>query len=113
MHELGVATQIANMVTAVVKEHSATKAGEIRLEIGVLSCIDADSLEFCFEAITKGTELEGARLKIDRIEPRAKCRSCGAEYTVRMDDFRCKGCGSGDFDMIAGRDIRVKEVEVE
>jgi Zn finger protein HypA/HybF involved in hydrogenase expression len=30
-----------------------------------------------------------------------------------MDDFRCKSCGSGDFEMIAGREVSVKEVEVE
>ncbi len=113
MHELGVATQIVNLVTRVVEEHSATKAGEITVEIGVLSCLDSASLEFCFDAITKGTGLESARLKIEKIDPRAKCRSCGTEYTVRMDDFRCKACGSGDFDMIAGREICVKEVEVE
>jgi hydrogenase nickel incorporation protein HypA/HybF len=113
LHELGVATQIADMVTRVVREHSATKAGEITVEIGVLSCIDAASLEFCFDAITKGTGLEGARLKIEKIDARAKCRTCGTEYTVRPDDFRCRTCGSGDFDMIAGREISVKEVEVE
>ena len=113
MHELGVATQIADMVTRVVRDHSATRAGEITVEIGVLSCIDDASLEFCFDAITKGTGLEGARLKIERIDPRAKCRTCGAEYTVRPDDFRCKTCGSGDFDVTAGHEICVKEVEVE
>jgi hydrogenase nickel incorporation protein HypA/HybF len=113
LHELGVATQIAKVITGVVEEHSATRVGEITVEVGVLSCIDPSSLEFCFEAITKGTRLEGGRLKIEKIEPRANCRACGNQYVVRMDDFRCPSCGSGDFDMLAGREISIRDVEVE
>jgi hydrogenase nickel incorporation protein HypA/HybF len=113
LHELGVASQIADLVTRVADEHSATRVGNVTVEIGVLSCLDPASLEFCFEAITRGTRLEGARLKIERIEPRARCRSCGGEYTVKMDDFRCTSCGSGDFEMTAGREVSVKDMEVE
>jgi hydrogenase nickel incorporation protein HypA/HybF len=96
-----------------MEEHEATRVGEVTVEIGVLSCIDSSSLEFCFEAINKGTALEDSRLKIERIEARARCRVCGKEYVVRLDDFRCKSCGSSDFEMLAGSEISVKEVEVE
>ncbi len=113
MHELGVATQIAELVTRVMEDNSARKAGEVTVEIGTLSCIDPDSLTFCFEAITKGTRLENARLKMVEIKPRARCRACSQEYEVRLDDFRCKACGSSEFDVLVGSDISVKEVEVE
>jgi hydrogenase nickel incorporation protein HypA/HybF len=113
LHELGVATQIAQLVTRVMDEHAARAVGEIRVEIGALSCVDPDSLEFCFQAITKGTRLENARLKMEEVKPRARCRLCNQEYEVRWDDFRCGSCGSSEFDILAGRDISVKEVEVE
>jgi len=113
MHELGVATQIAELVTRVMEENSAKRAGEIYVEVGTLSCVDPDSLSFCFEAIAKGTRLEGARLKIEEIKPRARCRLCNEEYEVSPDDFRCKACGSSKFDLLIGNDISVREVEVE
>jgi hydrogenase nickel incorporation protein HypA/HybF len=113
MHELGVATQIAELVTRVMEDNSAQRAGEVTVEIGTLSCIDPDSLTFCFEAITKGTRLENARLKIEEIKPRARCRVCNEEYEVRWDDFRCRACGASEFDVLVGNDISVKEVEVE
>jgi hydrogenase nickel incorporation protein HypA/HybF len=113
MHELGVATQIADLVTRVMHENSADRAGEITVEVGALSCIDPESLEFCFQAITKGTQLEDAHLKILEIKPRARCRTCGKEYEVRLDDFRCTSCGGSDFEMLIGSDISVKQVEVE
>jgi hydrogenase nickel incorporation protein HypA/HybF len=113
VHELSVATQIVDLVSRVMDEHSAHKVGEVSVEVGALSCVDPDSLEFCFQAITKGTRLENARLKIEEIKPRARCRRCNLEYEVRWDDFRCKACGSSEFDVLIGRDISVKEVEVE
>lgn len=113
MHELGVATQIMDLVTRVMDENSARKVGEITVEVGTLSCLDPDSLKFCFQAITKGTRLETARLKIEEIKPRARCRTCNEEYEVRWDDFRCRSCGSSEFDILVGNEISVKELEVE
>jgi hydrogenase nickel incorporation protein HypA/HybF len=113
MHELGVATQIVELVTRVMEENAAERVGIVSVEVGTLSCIDPDSLTFCFEAITKGTRLENARLKIEEIKPRARCRVCNEEYEVRWDDFRCKACGSSKFDVLVGSDISVREVEVE
>ena len=113
MHELGIATQIVDVVTRVKEENSADKVGVITVEIGLLSGVDRSSLEFCFEAITKGTALEDARLKIEEIKPVGKCRRCANEYEVRFDDFRCPACGSSDFDMLTGSDISIREVEVE
>jgi hydrogenase nickel incorporation protein HypA/HybF len=101
------------MVTRVADEHSASKVGDISVEIGLLAAVDKDSLLFCFEAITKGTVLEQARLNITEVRPKARCRQCGTEYDVNMDDFGCKACGSYSFEIISGSDISVKEVEVE
>jgi hydrogenase nickel incorporation protein HypA/HybF len=100
-------------VTRVMEENSASKVGEVTVEIGRLSCIDPDSLAFCFGAVTKGTRLENARLKIEEIKPRARCRVCNEEYEVRWDDFRCRACGSSEFDVLVGSDVSVREVEVE
>jgi hydrogenase nickel incorporation protein HypA/HybF len=113
LHELGIATHIARVVGGVVDEHEATRVGEIVVEVGMLAGVDEESLDFCFTALAKGTKLEGARLKMERLVPRAKCRRCGAEYEISIDDFRCKACGSGDFDLDGGSDICVKQVEVE
>jgi hydrogenase nickel incorporation protein HypA/HybF len=113
MHELGVATQIAGVVRRVMQEHSAEKVGEVTVEIGALAGIDEPSLEFCFEAITTGTELAGAHLKIEMKVPKARCRKCDCEYTVDISDFRCKCCGSSDFDLESAADISVLQMEVE
>jgi hydrogenase nickel incorporation protein HypA/HybF len=113
LHELSIATRIADIVSKVMDENSATRAGAVTVEIGRLAGVERSSLEFSFEAITRGTRLEGSHLVVEEIMPRAKCRSCGGEYQVSLDDFRCKTCGSSEFDVLAGMDVSVRDVEVE
>lgn len=113
MHELSIATRIMEIVKEVMKEHSAKSVGEITVEVGSLSCIDPSSLEFCFEAIIRDSPLEGARLRIDRKQAMARCRSCGKTYEVCDMDFSCGNCGSHDFEITSGTDILITQVEVE
>jgi hydrogenase nickel incorporation protein HypA/HybF len=113
MHELSIATRLVAVVTRVKEENSADRVGLITVDIGLLAGIDRESLDFCFEAITKGTALEGAHLKIEEVRPVGKCRRCGEEYEVKLDDFTCPACASTDFEMLSGSEISIREVEIE
>ncbi|HVP58870.1 MAG TPA: hydrogenase maturation nickel metallochaperone HypA [bacterium] len=113
MHELGIATRIVDIVTKVLEDQGASTLGAVTVDLGALSGVDRSSLEFCFDALTKGTRLEGGHLNIEEVKPRAKCKACGANYEISLDDFRCKICGSSDFDIVAGTEISIRDVEVE
>ena len=101
------------VVDKVAQEHDAARVGEVVVEVGLLAGVDRQSLEFCYGVITRGTRLEGSHLKVVEMKPRARCRSCRREYEVKIDDFRCPHCQSGEFDILTGSDISLKEVEVE
>jgi hydrogenase nickel incorporation protein HypA/HybF len=59
MHEMS----ITQSVVEICEGHAAgRKVIDVVLEIGELSGVGHDSIEFCFEAGSKGTLLEGARL---------------------------------------------------
>jgi hydrogenase nickel incorporation protein HypA/HybF len=113
VHELGIATRIVDIVKKVMDDQGAAVVGAVTVDLGALSGVDRSSLEFCFDALTKGTPLEGAHLKVEETKPRASCKACGTNYEISLDDFRCKACGSSDFDVVAGTDISIREVEVE
>jgi hydrogenase nickel incorporation protein HypA/HybF len=113
VHELGIATDIVGVVTRVAEENDAKRVGDVVLEIGLLAGVEKDSLEFCYEVITRGTRLEGSHLKIVEVKPRARCKDCEKEYEVKMDNFHCPHCKSKKFDLLIGSDINLKEVEVE
>ena len=108
MHELSIADGIV--------EHCAEQAGgarvlRVRLEIGRLSCVTAEALRFCFDVCAKDTVVEGAALEIVSIPGRARCGGCGGEIEIRSFTESC-GCGASDLRVIAGEEMRLKEMEV-
>ncbi|HUK64896.1 MAG TPA: hydrogenase maturation nickel metallochaperone HypA [Dongiaceae bacterium] len=109
MHELAL---MESIVAAVEERIQPARAARVRLQIGRLAGVMPDALRFCFDVCTQGTHLEGAALEIDEIRGRATCRRCGRE--VEMESFldACP-CGSVDVDLVAGQEVRVKEVEVQ
>lgn len=106
MHELAITEGVVEAVTERLPEAKITL---VRLEIGALSGVVADSVRFCFDLVTEGTNLEGASLEI--VEPAAKCRcrDCGAEFTPEGPILLCP-CGSADVAIESGADLRILSV---
>ncbi|GAB1539155.1 hydrogenase maturation nickel metallochaperone HypA [Scytonema sp. NUACC21] len=109
MHELGI-TQ--NIVTIVSEHAKGTKVRRVLLEIGKLSAIMPEAVKFCFDVCTQGTILEGAKLEILEIPGLAHCCQCGAEIPLEKPYGHCQ-CGSIHFNLIAGTELKIKEIEIE
>ncbi len=108
MHELG----ITRSVVAICAENSGGAAVKrVTLEIGNLSAIMPDAVRFCFEICAAGTVVEGAELEILETKGRGLCRDCGEEIALSALFGRCV-CGSSDLKIIAGEELKVKELEV-
>lgn len=109
MHELG----ITQNIIAIVSENAQNqKVQRVLLEIGQLSAIMPDAIKFCFDICAQGTIVEGAILEILEIPGMAKCRQCGATIPLVKPFGICK-CGSVELDLIAGQELKIKEIEVE
>jgi len=108
MHELSITRSV---VDAVLQRLPDTRIAEVRLEIGKLSGIVPDSVRFCFDLVVAGTLLEGARLDIDEPSGRAHCVDCDTEFAVDDLILLCP-CGSANVEVLAGRQLRIRSVEV-
>lgn len=109
MHELG----ITQNIVAIVSEHAkGAKVQRVQLEIGKLSAIMPEAIRFCFDVCCQGTVVEGAELEIIEIPGLGKCRHCGAEVALEQPFGICE-CGSVEIDVIAGEDLKIKEMEIE
>jgi len=84
----------------------------VRLEVGALSHADPESLRFCFDAVTRGSLAEGARLDILRPAGKGWCLPCGAEITVARRFDPCPHCGGHQIQVTEGDDMRIKDLEV-
>ncbi len=108
MHELG----ITRSVVAICSEHARGAAVKrVTLEIGKLSAVLPESVRFCFDICAKGTLLEGARLEIIEVPGGALCRDCGASVALAALYGRC-GCGSANLKLVAGEELKIKDMEV-
>lgn len=85
----------------------------VTLEVGDLSGIVPEAVEFCFEACTRDTLLDGARLIIERMPARGHCLDCGADFAVHAYYDPCPVCGGYGISVVSGEELRVKELEVE
>jgi hydrogenase nickel incorporation protein HypA/HybF len=109
MHELG----ITQNIVAIALEHAQdSKVQRITLEIGNLSAVLPDAIQFCFDVCCAGTALEGAELKIIEIPGVGCCRRCGTEITLEQPFGICH-CGSTDLEILQGEELKIKKLEVE
>ena len=106
MHELAITQSV---VEAVTERTGAMPVTTVRLRVGRLAGVVPDAMRFCFELVTAGTPLEGARLEFDRPDGRGRCRTCGAEFVLADLILLCS-CGSADVEVLAGRELVVASV---
>ena len=85
----------------------------IVLEIGLLGHVEPEAMAFCFEAVSRGTLAEGARLDIIRVAGQGWCLDCGKTVPLAERFGACPECGQHHVQMTAGDELRVRELEVE
>jgi len=104
MHEMSIAMSMIEIVKEEMRKCDAKKLRSVRLNVGQLSAVVPEALSFCFEVVTKGTEMEGARLVMD---------ICEKEFEIKDYVFACPFCASKDIKTLSGQDLAVVEIEVE
>jgi hydrogenase nickel incorporation protein HypA/HybF len=110
MHELS----LVQGVIEICEPHATgRRVLEVTLEIGALSGVVPEALEFCFEAVVRGTLLEGARLVIEKIPATGFCSSCRVVSTMETYFDPCPCCGAPVLELRSGDEMRVKDLEVE
>ncbi|HIJ81319.1 MAG TPA: hydrogenase maturation nickel metallochaperone HypA [Desulfuromonadales bacterium] len=110
MHEMSITQGIIELCL----EHAAgRRVIALDVEIGELSSVVPEAIEFCFDACSRDTLLEGARLSILRIPGSGECRECGHVTPLTELYDACRNCGSHRVVILSGEEMRVKEIEVE
>jgi hydrogenase nickel incorporation protein HypA/HybF len=93
MHEMSIAQSVIHIVNDVMVKNQATALRSVHLQVGQLSAVVPESLRFCFEVITSGTNMEGAVLKMDITPLMGYCPACDEEFEIKEYTFICPTCG--------------------
>ena len=108
MHELAITQSVVDMV---VERAAGRQIACVRLQVGALSGVVPDAMMFCYELVTAGTPLEGSTLEIEQVPGAAHCRTCGQDFPLSDLILLCP-CGSADVSILAGRELRVRSVDM-
>lgn len=113
MHEMSLAEGIVQLVEDTVRADGCSKVKAVWLEIGQLAAVEKEALRFCFDAVTRDTVVEGARLEIIETPGLGWCMKCEGNVAVSALYDPCPVCGSYQIQVTGGNEMRVKELEVE
>lgn len=112
MHELSIAQSIVDLIGQYVPEEEAAEVRHVKVRVGRLAGVVADSLDFCFSAIVSGTSLSRASLDIEEIPIQSRCTGCGEVFAVEGAAFLCPFCGSAELKIVSGTELQVVEIEL-
>lgn len=113
MHELTIAMEILEIANDYAKRADSTVATEIDIEVGELSGVEYDALDFALEISKKNTILENAVINIRRIKGKAKCNNCNKEFGIDNLYSLCPYCNQTDLTVIDGKQLKVKTITFE
>ena len=110
MHELSLSSAV---VATTVKHADGRHVSVINLRVGRLRQVVPETLQFYFGFVSRETVCEGARLELEVIDARLRCRPCGTEWAIEIPAFRCPTCGGSEVEVASGDEFEVESIEVE
>jgi hydrogenase nickel incorporation protein HypA/HybF len=114
MHELSIAQAIVEGVQETADREKATRVLRVRLRVGQLSGVVADSLRFCYDLVVAGTCMEGSHLEIVELPVMVHCQVCQADRALdSIQLFACPVCGTPSGDIRQGRELEIESIEID
>ena len=104
MHELALASEIVKNVSKLAHENQAIKVTKLRLELGVMSGVEKEVFDFCFDMAAKNTILEGAILSVEQIPLKVRCQKCFTISSPEVFNIVCSDCESHDVVIVKGKE---------
>jgi len=112
MHELSIAQSIVEIAEQYSEGSNNGAIKEVDIEIGELSGVVVEALEFALENIVSGTVLEKAKCNFIIIRGAAICNECLKEFEMHnLLDF-CPHCGSFNRKIINGKQLNLKSIKI-
>lgn len=113
MHELAVTEQILNLALRHARDAHASQVTDLHLQIGALSTIIDDSIQFYWDIISQGSLCQGAILHFDRVPATLHCHSCGQNYTLEHELTTCPSCNGIQVQIVSGQEFQLTSINIE
>jgi hydrogenase nickel incorporation protein HypA/HybF len=82
------------------------------MEIGVLACLEALTLQGCFALLAEGTAAEGSALIVRTRPLSGDCPECGERVRTSGRSFSCPLCAGDAVDWKGGHELEITSITV-
>ncbi|CTQ63134.1 MAG: hydrogenase maturation nickel metallochaperone HypA [Roseibium album] len=112
MHELSLCESILEILKDRAARDNFTEVRRVCVDVGPLSCVEPDALQFGFDVVMRGSLAEGAKLEIFRPPAEALCLTCFKTVPVQRRFDTCPECGGEALQVTSGEELKIRELEV-
>lgn len=110
---MSIAQSVLDVALEEGRRHGLKRISVIKLQVGALAAVVPDSLEFCFEMLSRDTVAAGAELDIETVPIVARCSACRELFEVENYVFLCPQCEEPALELISGRELSLVSIEGE
>ncbi|HXW69173.1 MAG TPA: hydrogenase maturation nickel metallochaperone HypA [Dissulfurispiraceae bacterium] len=111
---MSIAQSLLKIAVDECKGNGYTRINNVRVCIGNASGVMPEALLFAFNALKSDTIASGATLTIEEVPLAGRCSECSSDFTSHEKFvFSCPHCGGSAFILVAGRELDIKELEVD
>lgn len=112
MHEYQLTKDIIRTAEEFAVANNASQVTAVNLVVGDYSGSVAECIELYFDIIARDSICADAKLNIERVHPKLRCKVCGSYFERKPFEFSCTvdGCeGEGEPTDI-GREFYIKSI---
>jgi hydrogenase nickel incorporation protein HypA/HybF len=119
MHELSIASTLVESVLDFATAPPPKKVLKVLLQVGEMTCVEPDQLQFCYSSIIPETAISESTLEIERVEAQVSCPHCGyagapkywddAQSAAPVATLECPQCGKA-VETTHGHDCTIRTI---
>ncbi|HWS13451.1 MAG TPA: hydrogenase maturation nickel metallochaperone HypA [Rhodocyclaceae bacterium] len=113
MHEMSLAESVLQIIEDNAARQGFRRVSAVYVEVGRLAGVEVEALRFAFDAVTRDSVADGARLEIIDVPGQGWCLNCSETVPIDQLYDACPRCGAYQVHPSQGIDMRVKELAVE
>ncbi len=114
MHETVIASSLLKIVLEEVNKYNKNLfVDEINLTIGLLNCIEPQTIQGCFEILAEDTKAKNAKMIIKRLPLHGFCNQCQQHIEISKRKFICPQCHSSDVSWQGGNEMQITSIKVK
>lgn len=119
MHEASLVRGLLNVALDELEKYNGAHPGQkarirkISCELGLMSCVEEETLQACFEIFAEGTAAENAALELARLPLPCECAACGHSFEMKKREFFCPRCGDTNIRFSGGHGLAMVGLAVE